>query len=88
MKNIILTILVVCASLFLHACSSTIERDARRAAEANILSMKHTENYEMEDAEKAYKEVIAVLDKYKNTEDYKEFHTLYIRYINEMQASR
>ena len=61
------------------------EQDARRAAEMNKIAMDHAANYELDKAEQAYREVIAILDKYKDSENYKEFHKFYMQYTEEMQ---
>lgn len=78
-------LVVLSVSLFFISCSS-IDGDAKEAAELNTKSMQALMNNNMEDAEKYYKESEAIMkvyaDKGKESKEYQEFYTAFVGYLN------
>lgn len=66
------------AGLF-GACSS-VDSDARKAADLMDKSMEATLEYNFEDAEKYFKQYKEIEDKYKNLPEHKEFEEAYWKY--------
>jgi outer membrane protein assembly factor BamD (BamD/ComL family) len=63
------------------ACSS-VDSDARKAAQLNKESIEYVKEGDLEEAERAYKEAQEILSRYKGTEKYDEFQTAYNTYMH------
>ena len=64
----------------LIGCSS-VNGDAKKAAELNKKSLDYIKEQDLEEAEKAYKESQDIVSRYKGTEQYEEFHEAYNSYM-------
>ena len=71
---------VVLLTILLSSCSS-VESDAKEAAELNLESLEYIKEQELEKAEEVYKEAQEIIARYKGTEKYIEFHKLYSEYM-------
>jgi hypothetical protein len=72
------------ACVFMLSCSQpTIEDDARKAAYLTHQSMEYSTDNELGAAESNYMEVQKIMDKYRYTEDFQQFHDLYSLYLDE-----
>ncbi|MFR9165413.1 MAG: hypothetical protein ACLVKO_03955 [Dysgonomonas sp.] len=58
-----------------------MKKDAERAAELVNKSKEATLNYDLESAEKFYKEYQEIKNKYKNTDNNNEFEKTYWEYL-------
>lgn len=67
---------IILLTILLSSCSS-LESDAKEAAELNIQSLEYIKEQELEKAEEVYKEVQEIIARYKETEKYLEFYKLY-----------
>jgi hypothetical protein len=68
---------------FSFAACSSLEGDAQKAAKLNKESMQYAKEGNLEEAEKAYKDVQQIIDSYKDTEHYGEFYAAYNKYMRE-----
>lgn len=66
----------------LSSCSS-VDGDAKEAADLNRRSINHARDLELEKAEKCYKESREIVNKYKDTDRFEEFYTAYNKYMSE-----
>ncbi|GAB6119484.1 outer membrane protein assembly factor BamD [Dysgonomonas termitidis] len=62
------------------ACSS-VDSDAKKAAQLNKESIGYVKEGDLEEAERAYKEAQEILSRYKGTEKYEEFQSAYNTYM-------
>lgn len=62
--------------LMLTACSS-LEKDAKKAAELSTESLNYLSNGDLKNSEKTYKESQEIMKKYRNTDQFTEFLTIY-----------
>jgi len=67
--------------LFLCASCSSLDSDAKRAAELNTESMDYIKKQDLQKAEELYKESQEIINQYKNTDKYKDFYTAYNKYL-------
>lgn len=77
LTNILSTILLL---TLLSACSS-LDSDAKKAAELDKKSIEYIKEGDLEEAEIAFQEAREIISKYKNTEEYQKFHELYNSYL-------
>lgn len=63
------------------ACSS-LDSDAKKAAQLNKESIEYVKEGDLEEAERAYKESQEILSRYKGTEEYDEFQSAYNTYMH------
>lgn len=63
------------------ACSS-VDSDARKAAQLNKESIEYVKEGDLEEAERTYKESQEILSRYKGTEKYDEFQSAYNTYMH------
>ncbi len=68
--------------LFLCVSCSSVDSDAKRAAELNLKSIEYIKEQDLQEAEKLYKESQEIVNKYKNTENSKEFYAAYNKYLS------
>ena len=66
--------------MFLASCSS-VEGDAKKAAELNRKSLECVLDNDVDKAEKLFKESEEIANKYKGTDDYEEFQRIYLENI-------
>lgn len=64
-------------SIILSGCSASIEDDAKQAAKLNKESLEAMMNNDLSKAEKKFKESEEIINKYKGTDKFEEFNTLY-----------
>lgn len=62
------------------SCSS-LDSDAKKAAELNIKSLDYIKEQNLEKAEELYKASQEIISRYKETEQYKEFQRIYSEYM-------
>lgn len=62
------------------SCSS-IDNDAKQAAELNKKSLDYIKEQNLEKAEKLYNESQEIIARYKGTEQYTEFQRIYSEYM-------
>lgn len=62
--------------LMLTACSS-LEKDAKKAAKLSTESLNYLSNGDLKNSEKTYKESQEIMKKYRNTDQFTEFLTIY-----------
>ncbi|HMM04293.1 hypothetical protein [Dysgonomonas sp.] len=80
MKLAFLLTFISLAILFI-ACSS-VDSDARKAAQLNKESIEYVKEGDLQEAERAYKEAQEILSRYKGTEKYDEFQVAYNNYMH------
>lgn len=66
--------------IFTISCSS-IDSDAKQAAELNKKSLNYIKEQNLEKAEKLYNESQEIIARYKGTEQYTEFQRIYSEYM-------
>ncbi|MDL2214742.1 hypothetical protein LJC00_00950 [Dysgonomonas sp. OttesenSCG-928-M03] len=77
-------ILIGLFSIALFSCSeSSIEDDARKAAELSSISNQLSMEGNINEAGKTYKDVQEIMEKYKRLDKFDEFYQLYISYLHE-----
>lgn len=69
--------------LFLFSSCSSVDGDAKEAADLNRRSMGHARNLELKRAEELYQESREIVNKYKDTDRFEEFYTAYNKYMSE-----
>lgn len=78
MKKITFILLVALCPLFFFSCKkATMEEDAKKAAELSNISNLRAIESDFGGAEKYYKDAQEIIDKYRGTEQFQEFFTLY-----------
>ncbi|MFV0418789.1 MAG: hypothetical protein ACK5KT_08685 [Dysgonomonas sp.] len=82
MKKLTSLFLTLISSSLLISCSS-MDSDAKKAADLNKKSLEYVKEQNLEKAEKLYKESQEIIAKYKDTEQYKEFERVYFEYMVE-----
>ena len=85
-KFALLLIIVVLSSSFI-ACSS-IDKDAKKAAELNKESIELIKNKDLDKAEKKYMESQAIITSYKDSENFEKFYSAYTSYMAEEAAQK
>ncbi|WP_029906606.1 hypothetical protein [Prevotella sp. 10(H)] len=73
-------LIVIFSSLFFMACS-TVDSDAKKAAELNKESIEYVKAGNLMEAERIYKESKEIVSRYKGTEKYNEFSKAYSTYM-------
>lgn len=73
--------------VLLSSCSS-LESDARKAADLNLESLEYIKEQKLEKAEEAYKEAQEIMARYKGTEKYLEFYEIYSEYMLNESSSK
>jgi len=76
-----LVFLAVVALMFFSAGCSSVDSDAKEAAELNNKSMEYIKNNDLLKADELYKESVKIMNKYKDTDQYKEFYAAYNKYL-------
>lgn len=64
----------------LQACSS-LDSDAKKAAELDKKSIEYIKEGDLKKAETAFQEAKQIISKYKSTEEYQKFYELYNSYL-------
>lgn len=82
MRKLAISFTIFLLSLLLPACSS-VDSDARKAAELNLQSLNYIKNRDLKKAEELYKESQEIVARYKGKEQYKEFQNAYSNYMLE-----
>lgn len=73
--------------VLLSSCSS-LESDAKEAAELNLESLEYIKEQKLEKAEETYKEAQEIIARYKGTEKYLEFYEIYSEYMLKESSSK
>ncbi len=74
--------------LFLISCSEpSLEDDAKKAAYLTTQSMEFSLENDLKSAESNFHEVQKIMDKYRDTEDFRKFHDLYDLFLQEYADS-
>ncbi|MDR0823459.1 MAG: hypothetical protein LBN74_00060 [Prevotella sp.] len=66
--------------IIFYACSS-VDGDAKKAAELNKESLEYAKKPDLHKAEELYKESREIINKYKETDKYEEFQKAYHQYM-------
>lgn len=85
MKNMKRIALVFIQIIFLISCSS-LDGDARKAAELNNESLRYAADDKLEDSEEAYRKSQEIIDEYRDSQNFEEFFKLYVKYSSSMQG--
>lgn len=72
---------VILLFVFVLSSCSSLDSDAKKAAELNKESLEYIRQQNLEKAEKAYKASQEIVSRYKGTEQYMEFHKAYSEYM-------
>ncbi|GAB6011009.1 hypothetical protein [Viscerimonas tarda] len=84
MKRVKLLLSFFLFFIFVASCSEpTLEEDARKAAYLTQQSMTYSRENNLEQAESNYNEVQRIMDKYRQTEDFRKFYDTYDFYLRE-----
>lgn len=75
-------ILFIFISFSLSACSS-LDGDAKKAAELNKKSMNYAKDSDLQKAEELYRESQEIIDEYRKTDEYEEFQKAYNKYMSD-----
>lgn len=67
--------------LFLCVSCSSVDSDAKKAAELNLESIEYVKQQDLQEAEILYKESQEIVNRYKNTEKEEEFYVAYNKYL-------
>ena len=67
--------------LSLSACSS-LDGDAKKAAELSKKSIDYAKDSDLQKAEELYKESQQIIDEYRKTDEYEEFQKAYNKYMH------
>lgn len=87
MKNLrVFFIIIACVVFSLTSCSS-VDKDAKKAAELNKESLELIRMQDLENAEKKYSEAQAIISSYKDTENFEKFYSAYTSYMLEKAAN-
>lgn len=80
--NKLVSLLTIILLLLCVSCSS-VDSDAKKAAELNLKSMDYIKKQDLQKAEELYKESQEIINKYKSTDKYTDFYTAYNKYLLE-----
>lgn len=80
MKIFVYTLSTILIITFLSACSS-VESDAKKAAELDKKSIEYIKEGKLEKAGLAFQEAKKIISKYQNTEKYQKFYEAYNNYL-------
>lgn len=69
--------------LFMFASCSSLDSDAKKAAELNKESLKYVKELDLQKAEKLYMEAQEIISEYKGTDKNEEFLQAYYKYLTE-----
>jgi len=69
--------------LFLFSACSSLDSDAKKAAELNKKSINYAKESDLQKAEELYKESQEIVDEYRKTDEYEEFLKTYYKYLEE-----
>lgn len=81
MKKTISLFFILFTLITLASCSS-VDGDAKEAAELNKKSISYIKEQNLEKAEELYKKSQKIIARYKGTEQYAEFHQIYSEYLH------
>jgi len=81
MKKLV-SLLAVALLLSYVSCSS-VDSDAKEAAELNLKSIEYIREQDLQEAEELYKKSQEIINRYKNTGKAKDFYTAYNKYFLE-----
>lgn len=74
--------MILLSNVLLISCKQpTMEQDAQQAAEYSNISNQRASINDFSGAEKYYKDAQEIIDKYRNTNSFNDFFTLYNGYI-------
>ena len=74
-------ILITILLSFVFAGCSSIEDDAKKAAELNKESVEHTRANNLDKAKEAYDKSQAIISLYKGTDEYDKFYKTYLDFL-------
>jgi PBP1b-binding outer membrane lipoprotein LpoB len=67
--------------LFLFSACSSLDSDAKKAAELNKQSIEYAKNADLKKAEELYKESQEIVNSYIGSDEYDEFNKAYHQYM-------
>ena len=73
-------ILFISTSFSFSACSS-LDGDAKKAAELNKKSMNYAKDSDLQKADELYRESQEIINEYRITDDYEDFQKAYNKYM-------
>lgn len=78
MRKFKILFLAIIGSVLLSSCGKpSLEEDAQTAAELSNISNQRALDSDFSGAEKYYRDAQEIIDKYRNTDKFKDFFTLY-----------
>lgn len=80
MKKTVYMLSVILVFTSLVACSS-LDSDAKKAADLNKESIEYIREGDLENAEKAFKEAKEIITQYRETKEYEHFYEAYNKYL-------
>lgn len=80
MNKLVFGVVVFCILILFSACSS-VDGDAKKAAELNRKSLEYIKDNDLEKAAELFQEMQEIVANYDGTEDYEEFHAAYNQYM-------
>ncbi|MBK5721060.1 hypothetical protein JGH11_09285 [Dysgonomonas sp. Marseille-P4677] len=80
MKLQVFILNIILVAISLSACSS-LESDAKKAAELEKKSIEYIKEGDLEEAERVFKEAKEIITQYKGTEKYERFYEVYNNHI-------
>lgn len=80
MTKLVFWVVAISMLFFFSACSS-VDGDAKKAAELNRKSLEYIKDNDLEKAAKLYQEMREIVANYDGTEDYEAFHAAYNQYM-------
>lgn len=86
MKRLAYLTLTLFIFILFGACSS-LDGDAKKAAELNKKSMDYAKDSDLQKAEELYKESQKIVDEYRKTDEYEEFRKAYNKYMLDESAN-
>jgi hypothetical protein len=81
MKKLV-PLLTIIAILFCFSACSSVDGDARKAAELSRESLDEVKAQDLQKAEELYKESQDIIARYKGTDQYEEFFAAYNKYLS------
>lgn len=83
MRKVLFLFISLCFLIMFYACSS-IDGDAKDAANLNKKSIGYIKENKLEKASDAYEQSQEIIARYKDTEQFDEFYTAYSNYMSEI----
>lgn len=77
-----LTYLSLTLFIFIFSACSSLDGDAKKAAELNKKSLDYAKDSDLKKAEELYQESQQIVDKYRKTDEYEDFQKAYNKYMH------